>query len=209
LLSCRLFATQGLDTLKTEEFIDRGYSLLAGGLTGNDTFRSTDWLQQLHGTPAPPMGPGGQQVDRGREARAGGSTPSRAGGLSWEPVGMAMGILLWEREREVREQRAAWGARFRVAAPRTETTSALQLAHPATTPRTALVHETCNSRLGCACLFAVQSLAGNNSYTMLDAAPLPDSAVARPQALGEEHRRLSMKLNSMSLDLDTLAGQEL
>ncbi|KAG2445358.1 hypothetical protein HYH02_008823 [Chlamydomonas schloesseri] len=41
-----------LEMLKTEELMDRGMSMF-GGLTGNDTFRSTDWLQQLHGGAGP------------------------------------------------------------------------------------------------------------------------------------------------------------
>ncbi|KAG2438687.1 hypothetical protein HXX76_005233 [Chlamydomonas incerta] len=48
-----------LEMLKTEELMDRGMSMFGGGLTGNDTFRSTDWLQQLHGG-AGPSGAGPQ-----------------------------------------------------------------------------------------------------------------------------------------------------
>lgn len=46
-----------LDTLRTEELMDRGMSIFGGSLTGGDAFRSTDWL--------PHLGPGNASLTHG------------------------------------------------------------------------------------------------------------------------------------------------
>lgn len=53
-----MYMGQGaLDTLRTEELMDRGMSIFGGSLTGGDAFRSTDWL--------PHLGPGNASLTHG------------------------------------------------------------------------------------------------------------------------------------------------